>query len=199
MILLILLNILCVTIQPENGGDIVKEIQNKFETIENLESNFRQESSAGEQFGNFEGKFYYKKGGKFRIELPANMIISDGEKIWNHDLATKRAIISPITNDPLSFSLERFIMEYPDKCTVSVVKNETDEKVIKLIPTDDFLGFNSAKIFVDKNFIVSKIEIEDYTNNNFSFSLSQVKINQELPEDLFTLHPPEGTEIIDLR
>jgi outer membrane lipoprotein-sorting protein len=199
MILIILLNILWFNIQPDDGQDIVEQIQNKFETIENLESNFKQESSAGAQFGNFEGKFYYKKGGKFRIELPANMILSDGEKIWNHDLATKRAIISPITDDPLSFSLERFVMEYPEKCTVSVVKNVTDEKVIKLVPTDDFMGFNAAKIFVDRNYIVNKIEIEDYTNNKFAFSLSRVKINRDLPEDLFTLHPPEGTEIIDLR
>jgi outer membrane lipoprotein-sorting protein len=199
MIFLILLNILWFPVQSENGMDLIKKIQNKFETIENLESNFRQESSASEQFGSFEGKFYYKKGGMFRIELPANMIISDGQKIWNHDLSTKRVIISPITNDPLSFSLERFVMEYPDKCTVSVVKNDTNEKVIKLIPSDDFMGFNSAKIFVDGNFIVSEIEIEDYTNNNFSFSLNGVKINRELPEDLFILYPPEGTEIIDLR
>jgi outer membrane lipoprotein-sorting protein len=199
MILLILLHILSLSFQSDNGSDIIKEIQTKFESIENLESKFKQENSAGGQFGNLEGNFYYKKSGMFRIELPTKKIISDGEKIWNYDLTAERAIISPVTDDPLSFSLERFVLEYPDKCIVTVVKNEKNEKIVKLVPKDDFLGFNSAKIFVDKNYIVKKIEIEDYTNNYFSFSLSKISINGDLPEDLFTLKPPEGTEIIDLR
>ncbi len=199
MILLILLNIITLAAQSDDGRQIISEIQNKFATIENLESDFTQESSAGEQFSLFQGKFYYKKNGKFRIELPSNTIISDGGKIWNFDLTLKRVIISPVTNDPLSFSLERFILEYPDKCNVSVVENSSNVKVIKLIPVDDFLGFNSAKVFVDKNYVVNKIEIEDYTNNYFSFSLSKIKINEELSDNLFTLIPPEGTDIIDLR
>ena len=199
MILIILLNIVSLVFQPDNGRDIINAIQNKFVTIDNLESDFVQESSTNEQISNFHGKFYYKKGGKFRIELPANEIISDGGKIWNYDLANKRVIISPVTNDPLSFSLERFVLEYPDKCTVSVVKNTSDEKIIKLVPVDDFLGFNSAKISVDKDYVVNRIEIEDYTGSYFSFSLRNIKINGELSDDLFTLNPPEGTEIIDLR
>lgn len=199
MNLLILINIILFNIFLDDGRGIVDEIQSKFETIENLESNFVQESSAAQQFGNFKGKFYYKKGGKFRIELPANMIISDGEKIWNYDESAGRAIISPITSDPLSFSLDRFVMEYPGKCDVTVLKNETREKIIKLIPKDDFLGFNTAQITVDRNYIVTRIQIEDYTNNSFSFSLSNVKINEGLAEELFILTPPEGTDIIDLR
>jgi outer membrane lipoprotein-sorting protein len=199
MIFLVLINIVSFTFQPDNGRDIINAIQNKFATIENLESDFIQESSTNEQISNFYGKFYYKKSGKFRIELPTNKIVSDGGKIWNYDLTANRVIISPVTDDALSFSLERFVLEYPDKCNVSVVEDSSDKKIIKLIPVDDFLGFNSAMISVNKNFVVNKIEIEDYSNSYFSFSLSNIKINGKLSDDLFTLNPPEGTEIIDLR
>ena len=95
--------------------DLVEKLQNKFASIEFLSADFSQNYNSE---SSLKGKFYFKKKNNYRIELPNNIIISDGTTIWNNDTKRERVVISNLDEDPLAFSLSEYIFTYPEKCEV---------------------------------------------------------------------------------
>ncbi len=64
---------------------------------------------------------------------------------------------------------------------------------------DRDLDFTKAEIWVNKNNLIEKIWIDYPSWGAFEISLSNYKLDQKIPESKFTLTPPEGSKIIDLR
>ena len=90
MINFLLINLLLFTMPNDN---IVNKLQETFDNISYMQADFSQISESNNSIS---GKFYFAKENKYRIELPNNIIISDGQSIWNHDIKTKKVIISNI-------------------------------------------------------------------------------------------------------
>ena len=91
-------------------GSVVSKLQDKFLSINTLQADFTQSSSSGTSI---KGKFLFKKENNYRIILASNIIISDGETIWNKDIERKKVVISNVDEDPLAFSLSDYILYYP--------------------------------------------------------------------------------------
>ena len=191
------------SLQAQDAQETLDKIQEKFQTIQDLKSGFDQvaiDNSGKMQFKN-SGTFYYKKPNKFRIELDKQTIVSDNQTLWNYNKNQNRVLIDYVSDDPSSFSIEKYIMEYPSQCDVSMVNynKESNNAALLLIPSNLVLEFNSVKLWYDKDFIVNKIEIVDLNDIVITISLSNVAVNQNIPESNFKFTPPEGTQVIDLR
>lgn len=202
--LLLVLFLLSSFLYAQSGRDLLKRVQNKFNSLNNFSADFSQ-SIYGAQSSNparATGKFYYKKKNKFIVEMKNDMVVSDGNTIWNLNKKFNRVVISYFSDDPTSFSLETFIFDYPPLCVVKVIKDEhtaPGEGVLELTPKDQDMQFKSVKIYIDKEGLISGLEIVDRGDIKYSFQFSNFKLNQDMPDSKFTYNPPKGIHIIDLR
>ncbi|MEO8399235.1 MAG: outer membrane lipoprotein carrier protein LolA [Ignavibacteriaceae bacterium] len=177
----------------ENQNNLLSSVQEKYNSLSSLSANFNQALNG---ITKLTGKVYFAKGNKIRIELKNSTIISDGSTFWNYNKKQNKVVINNYDeNDPSSFSINKIIFDYPSKCEV------TDESgVITLIPKiKSDLDFSKAQLWVNDNNLVEKVLIEDPSRGKIEFTLSIYKINQRISDNMFTLLPPEGTKIIDLR
>lgn len=202
--LILFLFIISSLIFAQSANDVLKKIQNKFNSINNFTANFSQNyfNVKGNDVGKTNGKFSYKRKNKFIVDLKSQLIISDGQTIWNNDKRFNRVVISNLSDDPTSFSLEQFIFDYPPLCKSRVVKDEivtSGEFLIEMVPKDQDLQFKIVKIWVSADGMVNKLEIVDRGEMRYAFQFSEIKINQDLPDTKFTFITPKGIQVIDLR
>ncbi|MCX7875198.1 MAG: outer membrane lipoprotein carrier protein LolA [Melioribacteraceae bacterium] len=183
----------------QNPKEFINKIQSKFNSISNFTAKFNQTffTAHGTEGGKTSGNFYYKKKNKFLVEISNNTISSNGNTVWNYDKRFKRVVISNFSDDPTSFSLEKFIFAYPPLCKAEILKEEGD--VLLLTPKDNDLQFKQVKIWKTSDNLISKMELVDIGDLKYSFSFSDIKINQDLQDSKFEFQIPQGTQIIDLR
>ncbi len=185
-----------------SGNELLKRIQDEFKTFESFTAKFTQ--NIYDENGNIDsklsGKFTYKKKNKFIVELKNSTIISNGETMWNYEKVQKRVIISYFNDEPSSFSLDRFVFDYPALCRIKSIKDESlPQPILELIPKDENLNFKSIKIWVTESYFISKMEIVDLSDLKFILQITDVKKNIEISDSKFIFYPPKGIKIIDLR
>jgi outer membrane lipoprotein-sorting protein len=191
-------------IYPQTANQIIKRLQNKFNSIGNFTANFSQSqlNSEGSEQGKSSGTLAYKRKNKFIVTLKNQVIVSDGQTVWNSDKRFNRVVISNLTDDPTTFSLERFVFYYPPLCRLKLVKDDPaskGEEHIELTPKDQDMEFKFVKIWLSSDDMISRLEVLDLGDIRYSFQFSDLKINQELSDSRFTFYPPKGMKIIDLR
>jgi outer membrane lipoprotein-sorting protein len=180
--------------QTENLN-LVEKLQNKFESIKYLSADFTQNYNSESTLN---GKFYFKKEDNYRIELPNNIIISDGSTIWNNDKKRDRVVISNLDEDPLAFSLNDYIFTYPKKCEAFEEKNNNGY-VLNLSAVNSDLNFKIAKLWINENYLIDKIEVVDFNNNSFLLYFKNITVQNVLDNSLFIYQGNPKTKIIDLR
>jgi outer membrane lipoprotein carrier protein len=191
-------------VSAQSANNAIKKLQNKFNSINNFTADFSQNifSLKGTGQGRGSGKFSYKKKNKFIVELKNQSIISDGVNIWNYDKKFNRVVISYLEDDPTSFSLEKFIFDYPSLCRTKLVKDNpvhVGEELIVLTPKDNDLQFKEVRIWKSSDDLISRMELVDLGDMKYAFSFTELKPNQDLSDQNFTFNPPKGIKVIDLR
>lgn len=198
VILLIALN--C---YAQDAQTVIKNLQDKFKTIEDFTSSFKQTTSGSfsESDLTLSGTFNYKKKNKFKVELKNIELISDSETIWNYDKRLNRVVINSVEENQAFLNLDDIINNYPEQCTPQLVKDSAENGfyVLILTPKNNKLEFESAKIWIDKNYILNKIEIKDAGGSEYFVELSNIKLNQNLQSNEFGFIVPEGCKVIDFR
>ncbi|MEG8946028.1 outer membrane lipoprotein chaperone LolA [Rosettibacter firmus] len=197
IILLLTANILFAQI----GTETLRKIQNKFNTISDFTASFIQYdcTSSMKNSSAIQGKILYKKKNKFIVELKNQVIISNGEIIWNYNKKQKQVIISNLNDEPNTYSIEKIIYNYPSLCNIRYLKKELDEDVIELLPKEGMLDIKNIKIWKDKNDFISKLEITDIGDMCYRIHFKDILINQNITDSKFTFNPPKGIHIVDLR
>lgn len=179
----------------ENGNQVLKALQDKFKTINDLTVDIVQKSGGKEVLS---GKLFFKKENKFYLELKNNFIISDGSTSWNYNKKENKVIINEVDEtDPSFFSFNSIVYDYPSQCSLSTEKGG---EILVLIPNDNSdLNFNKAKLWINKESLVDKIILEGSGPAETEISFSNYNLNQNLTDSKFNFSPPEGSSIIDLR
>ncbi|MGE5402034.1 MAG: LolA family protein [Ignavibacteriales bacterium] len=195
---------LTVAVNAQNSTAL-KDLQNKFYSINTLSADFVQTSrlSLKDKSLSLKGKFYYQKENRYRIEFRNSEIISDGSTVWNFNKNTKKVIINDLnSHDASAFSLRTILIDYPAKSTVETLPKEVISgnkyNVIRL-NSKGGQGFKSIKVWSDDNSIIRQVEITDNAGTQHIFELLNIKINPELSGSKFSFEPPKGSEVIDLR
>lgn len=179
--------------QSVQTDDVLKKLQDRFNSIDNFTADFKFTSPAM----NINGKFIYKKRNKFVIESEARKIVSDSKSVWNYDINGKRVMISDIGDEPSSFSIERYLFDLPQKCNVRNYRDKKGKIYLELQPKseEDF-----KKIIIEtSDDLFRKIEITDFNGEKHIIELNNIKTDVKLKEEIFTFVPPKGIRIIDLR
>ncbi|NWG29247.1 MAG: outer membrane lipoprotein carrier protein LolA [Ignavibacteriaceae bacterium] len=180
----------------ENASVLLKNIQDKFSSMDDISAHIVQ--SVNNKV-NLKGKVFYKKENHLRFEFENALIISDGEASWNYNKKQDKVIITDFdTEGNKILSIRELIFEYPENCKMNAFESESS-KVLELTPLEDTFSFKSVKIFIDSEYLITKVLIDDPATGNIQLELSNYKINQNLPDSYFQFSPPEGSQVIDLR
>jgi chaperone LolA len=196
--------LLSAALNAQSASDILNKVQNKFRAINNFSASFSQiyRQTQGQSGTKVTGKILYEKKNKFNVELNTISIISDGGTIWNYNKNSNRVVISNLEKDPTSFSLEKFIFDYPPMCNIKLIKDKNvknGEDLLELIPKDQKLQFKIIRILVNTDGMISKLEFTDNMDIQYIFQFSNIKFDQDISDSKFTYSPPKGIQIIDLR
>lgn len=190
---LFLLNI---AFAQEDAQSLLKSIQEKFHSINDLSAEITQSVNGNV---NLKGKVYFKKENRLRFEFKNILIISDGETSWNYNQKDNKVIITDYENEGNKIlSIRKIIYEYPDDCEMSTYELE-GKNVLQLIPKDETFSFNSIKLFIDKDNLISKALIDDSATGTIQIDLSNYQLNKNLSDNYFSFSPPEGSQVIDFR
>ncbi len=184
------------SIAQENASEILKTLQNKYDSINDLSAQLTQSIN---QKVNLKGKVYYKKENNLRFEFDNVLIISDGETFWNYNKKQDKVIITNYENEGNKIlSIRQIIFEYPEDCELKAFEGE-GKKGLELIPKDDTFSFNSVKLLIDSEYLITKVLIDDPATGKIQIDLSDYQLNNNLPESYFSFTPSEGSQVIDLR
>ncbi len=179
----------------QTAGELISAVQNKFKSVDNFSAKIVQTKFDGKIF---KGKFYYGKGNKYRIEFKNMVIVSDGKTVWNYNKKINRVVITNLEDNPDAFSFEKFVFDFPGKCKTGLVTKSGDT-FVEFIPETDDLGFERAVVRITSDSLIDKVQISDYSGNQFNIELKNIKINQSIPKTKFTFKPKKGMKIVDLR
>jgi len=196
LFLMILLLFLSLNLNAQdNSKQLLKSLQNKFETIKDLTADILQKSGGKDILS---GKLSYKKENKFHFDLKNNLIVSDGLTIWNYNKKDKKLIINNIDEtDPSLFSFKSIIYDYPSQCTIS---SEKEGEVLVFVPKENSeLNFSKAKLWINRDNLIDTIIIINKEAVDIEINFINYTLNQNLTDTKFKFTPPEGSAIIDLR
>ncbi len=183
----------------QSGIEILKKIQSKFNSISDFSANFIQYDCSNKNSFILKGKFYYKRTDKFIVELDNQTIISNGKTFWNYNRKQKQLIISNLSDEPTTYSLEKIIYNYPALCSIKFLKRDNDTDVIELQSKEGMLDLKNIKIWKDKNDMISKLEITFIDDVCYVMVFNNILTNQNYPDSKFIFNPPKGIRIVDLR
>ncbi|HEY6626959.1 MAG TPA: outer-membrane lipoprotein carrier protein LolA, partial [Ignavibacteriaceae bacterium] len=183
-------------IAQDNADAVLKNIQDKFNSITDLSAQITQTVNGKV---NLKGKVFYKKDNCLRFEFDNMLIVSDGETSWNYNKKQDKVIITDYdTEGNKILSIRQIIFEYPEDCELNTFEFE-GKKVLELIPKDDTFSFNSVKLFIDSENLITKVLVDDPATGNIQIDLSNYQLNKNLPDSYFQFSPPEGSQVLDLR
>src|ERR1039457_3674821 len=109
----------------DKGNDFLDAVQKKYKSVNHLSADFRQ-STNGKAIIN--GKIFFSKGNKLRLELKNSTIISNGTILWNYNKGQKKVVINSASgSDPSSFTIDKFLYDYRSKSGVSLEKEDNHD------------------------------------------------------------------------
>ena len=194
-----ILLLLLFLMQPvfSQNSRLLKNLQSSFDSLKDFSADFVQLNNGRV---NIEGKFYFKKENKLRLELKNLIIVSDGKTNWNYNKRQKKVIISNYDeNDPSVLSLKKIIFDYPSKCQVTEGPDSSGNVLILKPNSNSGINAYLIKIWVNKNNNVKKVTIIQSSGNVLEVKFSNYKIDTGILDSKFSFTPPQGTKIIDLR
>ncbi|MBA4391215.1 MAG: outer membrane lipoprotein carrier protein LolA [Syntrophus sp. (in: bacteria)] len=184
-----------------SGFDTLKKT---YGGINSLEANFHQKIfiSSIKKVREFDGEFFYKRGRGFlwRYTKPKiKYFLYDGQHMWQ-DEADKSFVLKEKINKEKTggtfFDLVEDITKLDDLFVLKQESMSGGMEVFELIPKKDG-SITSAKVWVDKESLVRKIEIKEFTGNVNTIEFSAVKANQPVSDGKFTFKPDKEKEIVE--
>ena len=169
-----------------SSADLQKDLINKLTAIKTLSFDFKQKISDKEEIGNCFIKYPLLMKCNYQ-NLKQKTIISNGKTVAIIKKKYKKIYYYPIKSTPLFFILKK-------------------EKIINLIrknlPTEINAGLiefefidkkkNKVKILFDKNSLEFKgWKTKDVYSNNVSFTINNLKINNQIADDFFKIPKEE--------
>jgi chaperone LolA len=194
------------TFAQEKADDIVAKIRQTYEKLESLKGDFEQQytwSLAGET-QTLNGTLYLKKGDRYRVETPNQLIVTDGKTVWTYSQDKKQVIVDHLEkskDNPLPRDLMlKYTREFKPKLLRSEKIGASDCYVLMLTPRDENAFVQTVTAWVDKStWLALRIEQVDINDNKTVYLLKNAQRNAPLADDLFSLKIPADAEIVDMR
>ena len=184
------------TFSQNDTDNVLNDLQSKFDTIKDLSVEFTQSGNGKNKLA---GMLFLKRENKLRIETKNFIIVTDGTTSWNYNKKENKVITSNYDeNDPGVFSIKELVYELPAESDIEL-SNENGQNVLTLTPNSYNYSFDSAKLWINEDNLISKVVLNDAAMGKVMVKFSNYQLNQNLKDLEFSFTPPEGSRIIDIR
>jgi len=174
--------------------------------IDTLTFDFAQDTSvaATGDAQSLQGKAYFKRPDKFRIEHKApraQTVVSDGKNLWMHNPAQNQVLKDEVANWTRSAGLSEGLLPFQEgvndlkkryTITLDSVDAATNRPVLKLVPQKSGPWPYTFRVWVDESTgLPAKTEFATKTTRSVT-EIRAPKVNEALAGDLFTFKTPAG-------
>ena len=179
-------------------------IKKTYSAIQTLDARFHQKIliASLKKDRESDGEFYYKrhKGFLWKYKSPkVKTFLYDGKYIWQADEDKPFVIKEKIRKEKTGGTFLDLIEDIAKMDELFILKQQSragDLLVLELVPKKEG-SVTSARIWIDKENRVKKLEIHEFTGNINTIEFSAIKINQSLDDGKFVYRPEKGIEIIE--
>ncbi|HVP35606.1 MAG TPA: outer membrane lipoprotein carrier protein LolA [Terriglobales bacterium] len=204
----ILLLIFPVRIRSDQGmtsDELALKIEEKYNSLKTLSISFQEEIKS-EDFSTlrkFKGKMYLKNPNKFRIEMPSQTVVSDGEYIWVYSKENKQVTKNRADKSKDLFRPNDYLFNFRKNYNYNLegekkISGKTCYKMVYSSKTDGEF-FTKITVFFDKvTLLAQRIEYQDLNDNFTILNFNQIKPDVEIADSRFVFIPPAGVELVDL-
>jgi outer membrane lipoprotein carrier protein len=138
---------------------------------------------------------------------PGEAIVIDGKYVWVYTPSTVPGQVvrmqSPSGGPVYGYNLLAWFLDRPaERYRPSYIRSErvggrtTD--VVELVPAVPDMPFTKALIWVDReNAMPRRLEIHEQSGAVRTLTLSNIQVNQSLPQQTFTFKVPSGARVVD--
>ena len=167
-------------------ADLQKNLINKLTAIKTLSFDFKQKISDKEEIGNCFIKYPLLMKCNYQ-NLKQKTIISNGKTVAVIKKKYKKIYYYPIKLTPLFFILKK-------EKIINLIRKNKPTKINSSLIEFEFIDkkTNKIKIFFDKNSLEFKgWETKDSYSNNVSFTINNLKTNNQIIDDFFKIPKEE--------
>ena len=188
--------------QDAAAKKVLDAVSAKVKGLKGITANFNIQSltSAGKVNGTKSGSISIK-GQKYFLRQGKMEIISDGKTVWNYDGA-KTITVSAADESDNTLSPQNLLSNFYDKdFTYKLISSAGKYYEIEMYPADKRKNFQKVTVFVDKaQNVITKAKIFDKAKNVIQFTLSNLKTNATINDNVFVFNRaryPKDAELID--
>ena len=191
---------------PETVADLVAAVEATYSEVSSLRADFvqiqRSTTIGGES--RQKGRVMLKRPRKMRwdfVQPDDRQFVTDGSTMWIWSSADNQVIVSTEVGagtgmtqllDDLNNLDELFEVTLLDRAGGAAKASY----VLELKPKKD-QGFKKLRLVVArKKYTVEQVVVIDQFDNEVELSFTQVKMNPELPDNLFVFEIPAGAQVI---
>jgi len=181
-----------------------EDIKKAYSQINTMEARFNQRlfiSSLKKERG-FEGEFYYKRGKGFlwQYKTPkAKYFLYDGRYIYQGEEDKPFIMKDRINKDKTGGTFLDLIEDIAKLDELFILKQQSISEnmdMLILVPKKDST-IKSARVWIDKNSKVKKLELLEFTGNTNTIEFSSIRTNQNISDGKFIFKPDKTKEIIE--
>ena len=186
--------------------DALDRLQRRYDDTRTLQADFKQVVESKTLAGKLQakGKVAFEKPNRMRWDYDPpdpQTIVGDGTVLWIYQPDLKQVIKAPLTtafqsSTPVSFlaGLGRIERDFD----VSLVREEKDVWVLKLVPKENDQGVGTLELGVrKKDASVAQARIVDAAGTTTTIMFSGEKRNGTVKPELFTFAPPAGVDVVN--
>ncbi|MCX5817553.1 MAG: outer membrane lipoprotein carrier protein LolA [Proteobacteria bacterium] len=179
-------------------------LKKSYSQINTLEARFHQIIfiSSLKKEREFDGEFYYKRqrGFLWRYKTPkVKYFLYDGRFIWQGEEEKSFIIKDRVNKEKTSgtfLDLIEDIAKLDDIFTLKEHSRAGNLEILELLPKKD-TTVKSARVWIDNQNLVKKIQIHEFTGNVNTIEFFSIKPNRSIDDSRFTFKPEAGKEIIE--
>ena len=206
--------------KDQSPQEIGARLQEKYNKIRSLTFSFTQQTSGqltGRSGSGSGTAFFLKNGNQSKmlwdyVSPEKQVILSDGVTLSMYFAKLNQMIIAPANSlqQDITYSffsgagdLENDFMIMPPDPEVGVTDTDRESfKIIKLVPRTPRSQVKMIHVWVTSDSLIQRMEIQDYFDTVTVLNFTNMKVDtlvgepQQNLDALFSLTPPQGTEII---
>lgn len=199
--IILLLSFISLSISKEmDKNDLFNKLKKEYYKIETVHLLFSMDEKS-----RLFGELYAQKGGKMRLSLNSNIIISDGATIWNINPGSSVSISNYESSN--EFSLENIffdlIKELEPIDLKAVNKSNSSEKYNLLLKPKDNSTYKeklkSLNLYFDSKQNITKVNVLGLDGSSTLYYIKSLDLNPKFSSEIFTYKPDGNIEVIDFR
>ena len=185
--------------------ELALKIEGRYDSLKTLSVSFQEliKSQDFTTLRKFKGKMYLKNPNKFRIELPSQVVVSDGEYIWVYSKENRQVTKNRVDKSREFFRPNDYLFNFRKNYNYELrgeesIGKKSCYKMVYTSKTEEEFFKKITVFFERESLLAQKIEYLDQNDNYTTLSFSVVKPDVVISDSKFVFNPLPGVELVDL-